>query len=92
MCRGSQVPERGNRRSGEAIASGCTGQTGRLRRFHPADSGGILMTGKLSTPTVLKTIIDRKVEEVRERQGMASLSEVIFSPMGQPRHGAFPNH
>ena len=35
------------------------------------------MTGKLSTPTVLKTIIDRKVEEVRERQGMASLSEVM---------------
>ena len=40
------------------------------------------MTGKLSTPTVLKSIIDRKVEEVRERQGMASLSEVMVRANG----------
>ena len=48
------------------------------------------MTGKLSTPTVLKTIIDRKVEEVRERQGMASLSEVMAPRQwGSPDTGLY---
>ena len=47
------------------------------------------MTGKLSTPTVLKTIIDRKVEEVRERQGMASLSEVMALANGAAQTRGF---
>ena len=37
------------------------------------------MTGKLSTPTVLKTIIDRKVEEVQERKQRLPLSELVAS-------------
>ena len=35
------------------------------------------MSGKLTTPTVLKKIIDRKVDEVADRRAAASISEVM---------------